>query len=490
MEVAIIEGVRLSWETVAETACLTVERPDARPRQPAATLRFTAGSGRVRVGLVLLDGHREIDVSIQPAVVVGVVGAGARPSDVACRRVDDWLVGLAATEGTWCPRRGSAAGLLATVAGGAFPLLGAAFDRGAGPVGEVPRWAAPVVACADARTAAASAFGARATRPVVAALAASLVAAVDGHPVDLHRLGLALMAPALAPDRLARVLRAEGPARLPERWPEDRVVRAAQRLTPGLGEHRTERLLVDAASLDLGPALLADALCTYDVVRHRLGRRLPTRLVEFRDHCIASLPPDPNPDRLVSPPRRRARPRPAPGPATPATRRSAVTVAQPGSSRGAASPVVTAGMERRRAQHRAPVTTRDSVEINAPLVHPPAVMALAGRSVPGAADRLRFVVPRTAAELATWGGRLQNCIGSFGAAVHEGRARLVGIEVDDRLAYCIDVRPDGAIRQFLGAHNRQVPRADRLAVVHALARAGVVDQDLVLNRVWFDAVDP
>lgn len=484
MDVATIAGVRLCWEQAAAPARLTVERPDAVPRHPPATLHFRVDAGRVRVSLVLLEGRREIDVSIQPAVVVTAVGAGMSASEAACRRVSGWLVALADAEGTWRPAPDVATNLLATLAGGAFPLLGAAFDRGAAPVGEVPRWAAPVVACPDARSAAAHAFGPRATRPVIVALAASMVAADPGRPVALHPLGLGLMAPALAPDRLARVLRAEGPARQPEEWPDGEVVRAAQRLTPGLGEHRTERLLVDAATLDRGPTLLVDALRAYELVQHRLGRRVPTRLVEFRDHCAGLMPPDPNPDGLVAPPRRRARPRPAP--VTPAAGRSVVTAPGPRPPSRAGSPVLPTGVERRRAQHRAPVTSCDSVEINAPLVHPPAVMALAGRWVPGAADRLRFVVPRTAAELSTWGSRLQNCIGSFGPAVHEGRARLLGVEVDDRLGYCIDVRPDGAIRQFLGAHNRQVPVIDRLAVVHALARAGIVDRDLAVNRPWFE----
>ena len=113
--------------------------------------------------------------------------------------------------------------------------------------------------------------------------------------------------------------------------------------------------------------------------------------------------------------------------------------------------------------------------------------ALSGREVVGGgADRLRLVVPRTAAELAEWGARLHNCVGGFGPAVNEQRSIVVGVEAGDRLAYCIDVRPDGVIRQFLGAHNRPVPRPDALAVVQALAGAGVVRADLAANRHWFE----
>jgi len=463
VEVATVEGVRLAWEQASALARLTVERPQGEPRQPPATLHFAARDRRVRVSVVLLGGRREIDVSIQPAVVVATVGAGAEATDAAQWQVGGWLSAFAAANDTWRPRSRSSAGpdLLAIVAGGAFPLLGAAFARGAGPVREVPRWAAPVVGCADARAAATLAFGARATRPVVAALAASLVAGDRGRPVSLYPLALGLMAPALGPDRLARVLRVIGPERRPEEWPDGEVVAAARRLTPELGEHRTERLLVDGAVIDDGPTVLADALCTYGLVRHRLGRRLPNRLAEFRAHCAALLPPDPNPDGVVAP-RRRSRPAPEP----------------------------TAAAQRRGAMLRAPATAAAAVDVNLVLAHPTAVSTLAGREVTGNGNRLRFVVPRTAAELAEWGRRLHNCVGGFGPAVHEGRSWLFGVEADERLAYCIEVRPGGDIRQFHAAHNRPVPRRDALAVVHALAVAGIVDPGHVSNGPWFEPPAP
>ena len=128
--------------------------------------------------------------------------------------------------------------------------------------------------------------------------------------------------------------------------------------------------------------------------------------------------------------------------------------------------------------------------MNLVLAHPTAVSTLAGREVTGNGDRLRFVVPRTAAELAEWGRRLHNCVGGFGPAVHEGRSWLLGVEADGRLAYCIEVRPGGDIRQFHAAHNRPVPRRDALAVVHALAVAGIVDPGHVSNGPWFEPPAP
>lgn len=490
MATTTLDGVRLAWHEDGAVATLTVERdPDGTCAHPA-TLRFSADEGRLRVGLVLLAGRRETDVSIQPALVVRTLGGGGAPGGGAATLTASWVAAFARLHGGWRPASPEAAGLLATVAGGSFPLLGAALDEGAAPLGEVPRWAAPVLAHSSARAGAVEAFGGRATRPVVAALAASLVSGLGegradpgGRPVDadgpvtvaLHPLVLGLMAPALAPDRLVRVLRAADPWRPADEWPDVDAVARARRLTPDLGEHRTERLLLDAARLDDGPAVLAETLATYDLVRHRLGRRLPNRLQELRAHCTALLPPDPNPHGLVTP-RRRARRRPEPA-------RRATAAAPPAPP----PPPVPTADERRRAMFHPPATSNAVVPEHVPLDHPPAVAGLADREVPGdTRGRLRFVVPRTAAELRQWGDRLHNCVGGFAPAVNEGRARVIGVESSERLAYCIDVRPDGAIRQFLAAHNRPVPRHDALAVVHALAAAGVVRRELPANSHWFE----
>ena len=138
--------------------------------------------------------------------------------------------------------------------------------------------------------------------------------------------------------------------------------------------------------------------------------------------------------------------------------------------------------------YRAPAARSVTVPDHVPLEPAAPVRALAGRELAGGGpERLRLVVPRTAAELAQWGDRLHNCVGGFGPAVNEGRSVVVGVEAGDRLAYCIEVRPDGVIRQFLGAHNRPVPRGDALAVVHALVEGGLVRSDLSANAPWFEA---
>ena len=88
----------------------------------------------------------------------------------------------------------------------AFPLLGAAYDLGASPLEEIPRWAGPVLAAPTVADGARTAFGASATRPVRRALVEAIRPLPTGQ-VDLTVLALALMASdVLEPDRLARVL--------------------------------------------------------------------------------------------------------------------------------------------------------------------------------------------------------------------------------------------------------------------------------------------
>ena len=487
---------------------------------PPTELRFTIGRGRATVALVLLAGRREVDVSIQPGLVASVVG---REGDA----VAGHLAAFAARHGAWSPAEPAGAGLLDVVTGMTFPLLGAAIDRGATGLAEVPRWAAPVLAAPTARDAARQAFSTRATRPVVAALAGGLVPApaaspdrrascrtaagpddprrptrVDRapdeggthrggpeavrppQPPDLFPLALGLMATALAPDRLARVLAADGPDRRPVDWPDGEVVALGRRHTATWGEHRTERVLRDAAELAGGAGWLAKACRLEGLAGHGVAAETPTRLEPLRDELRALLPTDPNPHGLVAPARRRPRPARPTRPARPATPPAA------GPARRVVAPVVEPPPptvdERRRAMWRAPATQGTAPPEHVPLHHPPAVLVLAGVEVMGAGGPLRLVVPRTGAELTAWGERLGNCVGGFAAAVNEGRSIVLGVEAGDRLAYCLEVRPDGGVRQFLAARNRPVPRADAAAVLAALSAVGVVRREARGNDAWFD----
>ena len=61
------------------------------------------------------------------------------------------------------------------------------------------------------------------------------------------------------------------------------------------------------------------------------------------------------------------------------------------------------------------------------------------------------------------------------AAVAAGRSVLIGVEARGVLAYCVEVAPDGSVRQFLGERNRTVPRPVVAPVCDFLVVAGVVD---------------
>lgn len=481
----------LGWDADGAVARLGVAGASGAPR---TEVRFVAGSGRVAVVLALLRGRRAVDVSIQPGVVAALVREPDAPA------VAERLADFAGGHDAWSPPDPVAAGLLAVVAGAAFPLLGAASAAGAAPLAEVPRWAAPVVAAPTARAGAERAFGARATRPVVAAFAASLVGVAapqdagapgatgapgaPGAPIrepDLAPLALGLMAPALEPDRLARVLRAgEGAGQQHPRaaWPDVEVVAIGRRVTPAWGEHRTERVLLDAAASEDGLAVLTEALRLHDLAGHRAPARLPNRLVPLRDELRTLLPADPNPEGLVAPRRRPARVRSrALGPPPPA--RPVVLAPPP-------PPPAPTADERRGAAYRAPASRGAAPADHVALSHPPAVLVLAGREVLGPSGPLRLVVPRSGAELGAWGTRLGNCVGGFAAAVAEGRSIVLGVEAGDRLAYCLEIRPDGGVRQFLAARNRPVPRGDAAEVLRVLVEAGVVRTSAPGNDVWFD----
>jgi len=96
----------------------------------------------------------------------------------------------------------------------------------------------------------------------------------------------------------------------------------------------------------------------------------------------------------------------------------------------------------------------------------------AWRSVDGSGDgEVRLVLPRTPAELALWGRRLQNCLADFAASVHTGASWIVGVEVHDVLRYAVEVTPSGEIRQFLGAGNRAPDPAHAAAAIAQLRAA-------------------
>lgn len=516
MERIEVDGHVLGWERRDGGAVLEVadgSGPTDRPTR-ATTFVLAVHDDRLRVGLAMLPTTRTVDVSLQPDLVGRVLSVDPGPcaDGSAGAAVARWVVSLAGGTRMWRPTDPAATGLVAVVGGAALPLLGAAYDSGAATVREVPRWAAPLLAAATPRDAVRAAFGAKGTRAVARALVAGLVVplpgAADGTPwvgptaptgtVALHRVAAALMGvPVLEPDRVARVLTAEGPPCPPDRWPDAARLAVGRDVASRLGPIGAERVLTEAVSTEGGMSVLDDLCHLYPGVAEQLPARPPTRLVALRDLCRNLLPLDPDPSaaRWGRPPRSpttRAMsvdPVPAPGRGARLTRteraRPTRTVRPPDVAPVPAPsrPRPTAPRPDPRARARvAPAVPASSP--NAAFRHLTAVAALHGVEV--GAD-LRLLLPRTSDELVSWGCRLRSCVGSFGAAVAAGRSILIGVEVGGALSYCVEVTPDGSVRQFLGERNRTVPRPVVASVCDVLVAAGVVDPTRTANEVWLGA---
>lgn len=427
-------------------------------------LVFTPAGQRVRTAIVLPGLDRPVDVTAHPAAAVAVLHEAADQAGIARQHAEDHarevVTGAAAAAGAWTGDRcGSEPLPLTAVLGGTgLPLLAAAYDAGARALGEVPRWAVPVLASATARDGARTAFGADATRVVVAALAAGLLPDGDGEPqlwkLALGRIGRRV----LDPDRLARVLAAPGPNRVLDDLPERERIDLGSTLALRWGAHRTTRVLVDASAQADGPHLLDQAL--------RFG-------VDLGDHGPTSMP-----NRLVdlhrayrlrtatdSAPRPQPRPRPR--------------VAPPAPARQAPQ----APRDRRADVYRPPATegrSFEAVRADLPLPVPSWARQIDGH---GFGD-LRFVLPRTIGDLTRWSAALTNCLDTYGPAAVSGRSLIVGIERDRDLRYALELTQQRTIRQFVGPANRPPDPAHRGRAVRVLLDLGVLDPAHRDNAIW------
>ena len=503
MERIEVDGHLLGWERRGAGADLTVGPAShgARCGPDVTSFRLAVADGRLRVALALLPTDRTVDVSLQPDVFRQVlpVDDGPCAAGSAGAVVTGWVVSLLDGTGAWRPDDPEGAGLLATVGGAALPLLGLAYDRGAVALREVPRWAAPALAGRTPGEGARAAFGVRSTRAVARSLAGGLV---DPHPVPpsgvtpivddgprtgrvgLLRLAVALMAGRVCePDRLARLLCCPGPAHPPDRWPGVEGMAAGRAVAERLGPAGAERLLSEAVARADGPALLDEICRTAPGVLHLLPSRPARRLEALRDECRRLLPTDPDPGRggwRPLPARTAAGAGPPARPAAP-RRRSAPLRGSPRTAPPVDDLPAPPPDPRRRARV-APAAP--AVDAGARLEPPPGAAALQGAEV---GHDARILVPRSGDELAAWGRSLRNCVGSFGPAVAAGRSRVFGVEVGGVLAYCLELAPDGTVRQFLGGRNRPVPRGVAAAVCRRMAEAGLLAADRPANRVWLEA---
>jgi hypothetical protein len=446
-------------------------------------LSFEVVDGRLRAGAVLLAGRAPTDLSAQPGAIRALVAttAGAR-TPVAASEVAARVADHVERHGGWSPE-GPRRGELATVLlGGAFPLAGSAMARGAGPIEEVPRWAVATLREPAAVDAARSLVGTRATRPVVAALARSLVPPPEAT-IALMPLGFAAMAAdVLEPDRLAAVLRATDRHHPPSSWPGTDAVSLVRAAAPTLGATRLERMVLDAAAIADGPARLVETVRMWRSVHHLLHGRIPTRLAEVARCCRAAMPTDPV-DRpsLVrgwTPPSTAVatvvEPDAAPAPAAarrrPAARRGAVHGI---AARFADPPVAVPAPPPLAAHHQprlAPAGPSAPVPATTAVPRHAAARAVDGLSI----DSYTLRVPRTARDLQTWGDRLGNCLATYTAAVVDGRSTIVGVFRDQRIVACIEIDRDRRVRQFLGRANTRPDPALEARVLPVLRRHGLV----------------
>lgn len=506
MERVEVDSTVLTWLDGVSGGRLEIGAIDAIASKCATRSAFqlTPADGRIRIGMALIPTSHVVDVSTQPAVLREVlpIGVGACPAGSSGSVAAAWIARLSHRSSCWRPADPDAAGLIRTACGAAFPLLGAAFDLGALPLVKVPRWAAPALAHSSARVAASTLFASKATRPVIAALVRGLIqpglasephsiahsaeGGVDGAShVNLLGVGLAMMGESvLEPDSLARVLGMVSNHVDPNTWPTSEQIAIFHLHAPALGASRTERLLVDAASRPNGPLLLARVIGALDDVGHRLPRRLASRLDEFDQQCQSLLPVDPNPELG------RWGPLPARGssPARqlrPAQRRQSAARPNQVPDAAARGPVgrrpAGRGVDQRRRAFMAPAGELRRSEPNDASQLANAIRNLNGSALPGG---LVLRVPRSGADLRAWGTLLSNCVGSYAAAVASGRSHIVGVELQDALQYCLEIKPDATIRQFLGHRNRAVPREHAGIVCRYLAAAGVLNATSPINQPW------
>jgi hypothetical protein len=412
-----------------------------------AVLRLEPEPGRVRVHLVVPGIGRSVEVTGAPTTALHALDDaaarhGCNPSRVhaEARRA---LRHAVEVSGAWSP--GASADLTSWFGGAAYPLLAAAYAAGAGPIATVPRWADAILAEPGPRPAARLAFDHRATRPVVAALAHSLIRIPDA-PVDLSRLALALGArDMLVPDRLAALLTADGPAWPTSSLPTPRRLAQVRSVTRFWGAERTFGYLRQAAADAAGRRIFSDCVDHALDLQSHAPIRLPATLEElravYRLHVRTT-------GRAGEPPRP---PRPV----------AATAGARPVDPAG---PVDYGMFYAPRVECRTPITDAT------PIAHP----RWLGRVDRTTTNGFSFVLPHTCGDLLRWAAAMTNCLDSFRPAAVEGVSHLVGVTTGGRLRYVLEIDPDRHIRQFSGRANRPVDRVDHDTIVDHLRSRGAL----------------
>jgi hypothetical protein len=453
-----------------------------------SSIRFAGRTGPVQASLRYGTNLLTADVSFQPGAVVRELDQTAREEAVDPNR---WRLAVLAVLRDWSGRLGWCAQqpelLVAAVGALTHPLLAHAYSRGHAPIGEVPRWARPVLRCDDPASAA-KALTEQANRRLTRAVAESLVARPTPATVELAPLSLAAIATELVSvDELANVLEVPITDRAMTLPTVDQI-REARRGLELYTSSRRAALMVDVARHH-DAVELADVMRELWWVRDRVEHPLPTKLADLRATCRRHVP-------VLAP---QARPTVAPEAAP--TRRQRVAPTPVARVDPPAAPVAGAITHARRPVEPAPVARRAPTPVEAldpatqrqrrlatPLVAPrlnatqaatpptrwPIQPALLGLHHHQAGD-LRFVVPTSSTELEQWGVLLHNCVGSFARAVAAGVSYLVGVERDDVLVACVEINPrTQSIRQMSGRRNQPLSGQLGSIIERVLRERGIV----------------
>lgn len=389
--------------------------------RPVLSVRRRADG--LRLSLELAPAGR-VDVSAQPGAVVAVVADRARALGLPVPQVGSALaselVAVAARLGTPVTATG---GLLGVAGSLTHPLLGHLYGRGADPLEELPRWASPILRAPDVAGAARAAFGPKATRRVIRALARSLQPPLSLHPLAVTLAGRDV----LEPDVLAGLLELEAPHRGPQWWPTVDDLDTAAEAVRALGARRAAGLLSDGLR---GEALLEPFPVLGNVrrLRDRSDQLTGTTVAAVAAECVALL-----------------------GRPTPQAEPAAASVAPPRPLPAApARPLPPAPPRAGAARHARPPDL-DGCH----------------------AGPYRLRVARHAGQLTTWAGALRNCLGSYAANLANGTSWIIGVEADDALIGCLEIDPTTRrIRQFVGPYNRRLPANVTEPVIRALVATG------------------
>lgn len=414
-------------------------------------LRFDDAGGRITVHLLIPAIDASVDISASPATAAHAVEdaaeRGAVPVSQARAQTIGGLRQLGEAIGVRVP--GGDVDLVTALGAAAFPLLGAAYDLGAAGLRTVPPWAVSVLDRSDPRAAAQRAFGTSATRPVVAALARSLVRC-GTEPVDLSRLAIGLIGrDVLEPDRLAAIVAAEGSPWASDALPTTDGIARAQRAARYWGARLTFGYLTEAAADSHGHRLFDECVRFADDLGPHGPLRPPTRLTALRDVyrlAIRSAPTTPL-RRPVQPTRARPASRPA-GSSSRVVHYPALLAPRPAGTRRPTQP----------RRHTATIPT------------PSWLAPVDGTSV----GEFGLVLPHSTTDLIRWGQTMTNCLDTYRDAAACGMSHLVGVTRSGHLRYVIEITPQRTIRQFSGRANRSVARHDHDIIVTHLRTRGMV----------------